>query len=518
MLSKHSIQKKGHVTTGKRIGKKLVAVKAHQVERYHHHKQIVTDVMTPAPNELALNNGAQIKYFLKSDALKTIESATLRFQVRMDTATDELVPVPYWFDRIEFYNRHSGEELGRLYGDALFLFLNALDQQHVEQWSELANYNAINFSRSQNPQTLGTTRYYYLPLVASIFEGMHLDMTTINTDIEIRLHPASGGPTINGVGTPVLIEVAGVYEVDNVDDASHHAHKDFLSKHVPIHYYLDVQQYVETGRIMNAGTQYEFDLDQFNHVSAAIVAVIRRTGETNSNNGLQDYIDLYDGTVDITNSTGKSMYGGGRDVPADYLRNVIAPKYVDSQFFGKVAMYPIMFGDLQKALAGSADGTHRFNGDKQSLVINTPSQLSNPANLVIAQSAVADGGSVTILYKYSQITVAYNATPSQIIEAVDAMPSIVEDGLKANVAQDFANALDVVIYLLRTSDQTIRLRTPLSVISNLTNAGAPVALSSVWTEGVNGWLGGIAYDVTIYSLYFRSVHQDNRKLDSQELV
>ena len=276
MEKQSTISKEQHVTTGRRKEGKLVAVKSYQATRYHHHKQVVTDVMSPAPNGLALTNGSQIKYFLEADAVRPIKSVTLRFHIRMDTADDELAPVPYWFDLIEIYDRHTGQQFSVAYNDTLFAFMNVIHQDQLEQWQDLANYDAQGFTRSRKVQKTGDTRYYYLPLVASMFEGMHLDMTSISTDIEIRLHPISGGPTINGVGTPVLLEVAGLYEVEMTDEINQRAHKSFLNSHVPIHYYLDTQQYVETGVTMNASTKYEFDLDQFNHLSAALLVVIRR--------------------------------------------------------------------------------------------------------------------------------------------------------------------------------------------------------------------------------------------------
>ena len=92
-----------------------------------------------------------------------------------------------------------------------------------------------------------------------------------------------------------LVELAGVYQEHKPDAISDMAHRRFLSNHVHKHNYVDTQQYVITGRTINASNKYEYDLDQFDHLSAALVVCIRATGAGNTLGTSQDYATLIDG-------------------------------------------------------------------------------------------------------------------------------------------------------------------------------------------------------------------------------
>ena len=78
-VHKTDIDKKLHVSTGKKKDNKPVAIKHYQSERYSSRKCLTTDVMTPSPNELALVNQTQIKYFLENRSIQNIESVCFRF-------------------------------------------------------------------------------------------------------------------------------------------------------------------------------------------------------------------------------------------------------------------------------------------------------------------------------------------------------------------------------------------------------------------------------------------------------
>ena len=141
--NKPNIHKSQIVSSDRRINGKKVCYKNSQSVVYNGRKRVITDVMTPAPNQDSLTNGTQIKYFLEQNSVVgEIKSLTLRFQVTRGFPNQTtLAPCPYWFDRIEIYNRSTGQEISRMHGDILFTYLNMVSTEQVNQWSQLVGYN-----------------------------------------------------------------------------------------------------------------------------------------------------------------------------------------------------------------------------------------------------------------------------------------------------------------------------------------------------------------------------------------
>ena len=155
----------------------------------------------------------------------------------------------------------------------------------------------------------------------------------------------TSSPIVSGSGSVVLNEVAGIYEEDRSESSMNAlAERRYMLQHVQSHNFLDTQQYIITGQTLNSGTAYQFFLDQFNTLSAGIVLLIKPTGMTNLNNGTQKYMNLYSGTLDILNTTGDSLYGGGTNVPANYIKDVVVAKHWQSRYFQNTSVYVIPFG------------------------------------------------------------------------------------------------------------------------------------------------------------------------------
>jgi len=196
---------------------------------------------------------------------------------------------------------------------------------------------------------------------------------------------------------------------------------------------------------------------------------------------------------------------------------VVAPKYTSSKLFGETAVYPIIFGDLNQAMAGSADGYHKFNGDKQRLAITTPSNgqlLIQYLNFPVAATA----GSVNITYRGETVNVAWNATAAEIQSALRNLSTLVQDDRRLVVGSSFDVAGGGGGLVVLQDPKPVRYNYPITVQSSLTSAGAFIPITStVNQEGRDGWLG-TTYDVSIYSLYFRSVHQNQQKLYAMDLV
>jgi hypothetical protein len=213
-----------------------------------------------------------------------------------------------------------------------------------------------------------------------VLEGLQLDLGSIDGDL-IRLYPIPGGPLdgVNSVAgaSPQLLEVAGIYQEEKPDVISDNAHRAFLANNAMSHIYLSSQQYLQPARTLNANTAYEFDLDQFDHLSAGLVVIFRRSNRANATNDFQVFGTLGDGTIDVLSVAGESVFGGGRAVRADYLKDIINAKDWGTDYFRQNFAYLIPFGEFDKALVGAVDGLLDINGQKMRLRIETPSTWAN---------------------------------------------------------------------------------------------------------------------------------------------
>jgi hypothetical protein len=377
-VQRPTIEKSHQVFTGDKIGIKPVAMKSHQATSHRHMARHVTDVMKPAANEDSLMNATEIQYFLKQLLCNEIQTILIRFEIKMGVNDGTMVPVPYWFDRLEISRRDGSKEIVKYYADTLMLMLASVTEKQSDAWAKFVNYDPATYQIG-TPQLAGTTRYYYLPLVANVFEGFGLDLNNIDSDIEMKFFPKSGGPLHGAVSVgavPILKGVAGILLDHEPDIISTNASTMFLHKNVKVHNYLDTQIHTVPSEILAPSSSYEYTLDQFNHLSAALVLHIQPVANGNSTGTSGVYTSLEDGTIDILGTTGNSEYGKGRAVLADYLKDILVQQHFGTDYISVNNVYVIPFGDFGKALHGIIDGVQVFAGTTERLKFTTPSTFT----------------------------------------------------------------------------------------------------------------------------------------------
>ena len=188
-----------HVVSHTKNNKNVVQKAHHSSISAERYRNITHAIMSPAPSDKSLrsiHNGSQIKFYLEANTCRIIKSCKLRFKILLSLVgglTSNYPPTYNWFDRIEFYIRDSGVEIGRIYSDVLSMFVNSGDEKEetklnyfVNQSKDYAPLTNNNISKRKN---IPLEQYFYLPLDASFFTGMDIDLTSIKSDIEIRLHP-----------------------------------------------------------------------------------------------------------------------------------------------------------------------------------------------------------------------------------------------------------------------------------------------------------------------------------------
>ena len=405
-----------NVSISERNGKKIIQ-KGYQSLITAQKNRSITSVFTPAPNTKALTTGSQIKLYLEAKTCRIMKSASLRFSIATANSGSKYPPVSYWFSKIEFFHRNSGVGIQTVYDDVMHLLVNQKDESDRNELNEFyyqnENYSQIHY----NQKTNNTENYFYLPLNNIFFENMLLDLYTVNTDIEIRLHCRSSILNANDDLKEVAIVIDEIYP----DQLSQKHHIDNLNNHIMSHTFLDTQHYVEN-RTMAAGSTYYFDLDQFDKKANALLVALKPNGSN-----LPDSYDLGKGTFDIVGVNGESLLGGGREIVVDHHMKAIKKQW-GNDYFHKTKQLLIPFNNIKKAINGSMAGYFQFDQSKMKLKITTPQQESGATPAVghgewtLMLNQVLDATCMCDLnYRGRRAQLAYNASQADIITAFNSI-------------------------------------------------------------------------------------------------
>ena len=352
---------------------------------------------------------------------------------------------------------------------------------------------------------------------------MGLDLNMVSDEIEIRMHVADGVIVENpSTAQPKLLEIATIFEVNQMSSPDEVAAKEqFHNRYVSVHHFLNSQEYIRTGVVMEPSKAYTVDLDQFNHDSACLLLSIKPTGATNIRDGRQQYMNIDKGSVDVVREGGTNLFGNGAAVSVEYLKQVIAPKYAGSDYWYRVDMVPIMFGNFGAAIHGAIDGYHRFDGSKKRLIINTPPPQTFGV-VQVTQSAVVLQGTFKFVYKGEKTNpIAYNATANTINTALNNLQSVKDDNIKLSIDGPLviSPSFNLVTYssnlIGSPGNQSVEIPALVYIEagdSTFINSSSSVIV----THPVIGFPSSSTYDITVTSLYFKSIHQDGTRLHVED--
>ena len=176
-------------STHSRDGKPVIQ-KTYQAESSNHQERCSTCIFTPTPNGKSCHNGSQIRLYLETKSSRIIRNAHLRFQVQSGASSANYPPLAYWFSKVEFIHRDSGVIIQTIHDDVFHMVINQKEEDKKSdldrEYYQNEMYSKINFLGLQ--KQANTTNYYYLPLKNTFLDTMLLDLYTIDSDIEIRLH------------------------------------------------------------------------------------------------------------------------------------------------------------------------------------------------------------------------------------------------------------------------------------------------------------------------------------------
>jgi hypothetical protein len=374
--------------------------------------------MQPAPAANALSITTPIYFIIENTYPGVVKDMVLRMRVTFSgtdpLADSSIVQTTRWFDRIEWYNRTTGQELARYPMDYGHLLMQTLSQEALVPLCERMNMNCKNGRSISRQFVNGQTYDFYLPMPHHWFEGLDVDFTELKHDIEVRLYPNCDG-IFRKVQTGVNNEIGGgnaatvqlnelrfINTTEMMPSGLFRKQKAALAGKVMQHNYLDVQRYTDANQTWNPSSPYNIDLDSFRHVSAGLIMLIRRNARDSAegkflSDGHDQYLNLGDGaTVDLENVHGKSLMGLGTPLDEAYFRLFTgAADLFNHEFLKHNAVYFIPFThDVAGMLGGEIDGFKSFVGDREKIVVRTGNS-SQPTTCVYrwesATSTTLDG-------------------------------------------------------------------------------------------------------------------------------
>jgi hypothetical protein len=407
-------------------------------------KPMVTQViMTPAPSVDALNQTSYFSFYLERDSMGVVDEGVLRFALRFNVTSgasdapspsvkdNSLLPITQWFERIEWYDRHTGQEIVRYHGDIQHLMWQTIPKDVQQYWVDKMSYcKHLNGAASGKQHYDGEERYYFFPLTLNWFEGHDLDLSVLRGDLEIRFYPRGNifnqvqDTKVNGGTSVQLQEIRFLDQTRMFTPAARYQHRQNKSSKTYQRNYLDFQEYRLTQRVMGSNTEYTFDLDQFHNDSPALILLLRKIGKYNPRTNADDLpIDQGEGlltygsigakgTLDHENVHGRSLIGDGTPIDEQFWKTWTMPNWVHESFYNSHTPYIIPFSnDLPGVLSAVVDGYHEFRGDRERIRIRTgPPKRDSWQIYGLSSMSNTNGNGATFFVNHVAQTAAAEAT------------------------------------------------------------------------------------------------------------
>lgn len=370
---------------------------------YSDKPMINQEIMTPAPSTAALEQTAYFSFILENKSGGVVKDWTLRFTIQFERKNGQpyrpgcnnaVHPVTQWFERIEWIDRMTGEEICRYHGDMLHMLFSTQPQEDLKAVDDMVNICRETGRYTERQFAHNEIQYFYLPLIDHWFQDMDLDLGALKGDIEIRFYPRGtifvedqDSLPLDGAFKANLLELR---MIQGTSMYANGARIDLRRQKLTggqRQNYLDYQQYIDYGRYFVPGQEYTIDLDQFHNDCAALVMLLRKSGVQKDAAGVLtgEVVDPYkgaqlykfeslgeQGTIDHENVHGRSLFGDGTPVDELFFRRRYPTELFNNDFAKRNSVYVVPFSNnLQGMLNGEIDGFHRFRGERERLRLRT---------------------------------------------------------------------------------------------------------------------------------------------------
>lgn len=504
-------------------GFKSILVEKEQAEKTSGLNQSRTVVSQPALSTTFFNGANQDSIFIKNNQAGVIRSLTLRFQISAD-ANCQIMPVPYWFDRIEILDRKSGKILQRINNDNLFLNLMTYDQHLASSLAEEVSYHPETYYLSPRLLKANTNRYFWLPLTNSLFDHARVNLKELSsaTEIEIRCY-AVGSILADSSGAVVTLRESAVKieEIYEDPDLAVEIKKAFKNN-IKEHYFTDYAWFQDSYAMVASGST-AIPLDSFNQKANALTVMVRSAARATSGPGTMKLIDLDNCTFDIQNNNGESLFANSRPVLGAYLKGLRGPDFLKSHYLEKegnnVYIIPLS-NSLAKILTEHTvvDGFLQFDSTKNQVVINTPAASVNEVQTLTLAGAAAGAGVYRLSFRgYATNDLAHNTSAANIKAALEALPSFSKTGLQVTVSAALSAGTTVTFTFTDRSGNAVDLNGDLVTCAlGLGVTGATSASTARTTLPTFGFVAG-TYNVSVYASYYRALQVEDGMISSYQL-
>jgi hypothetical protein len=496
---------------------KPVYVEAHQAVEY---SSPVNHMVYSAANfSSSIFSSSNGRIEIKIDRQSAEKAIGFKFRIRLSESGGSnsitVVPIPYLFDRIEFWaEAGSGDQISNHYADTMFWLYNVFaDEQNF-----VLMQNIGSSQKWQNNVSIaaGKSVDYYLELPGSWVEIVKPFIGNFKGDILCRLYTRNG-VTASGSGTLALSQLDLILEHDDLSESDKSLHIQQYENNVLRHTYLDIIHISET-KTCTASSETKFSLENLVGKCAFMLFCLRSSTSSTSN-AITNYADIGDTCqVDILGPQNQKLLGHGTPIYGKELKS-----FMSKHFPGSLAKYKNVYlipfcHNAMKAFTHT-DGYMYFHGENYNLSLTFPAAGTSEVQTITLTNPANDGGYYQLAYKgYITDSLAYNANAAAIKAALEALPSIIDDGLTVTASgaatATFTLTFSPAKQVAYSNGHNANL---VKIIPTSLNDGGvfEIGATTVTTVGAAGFTTG-TYQLDLYAFVYRDFFCDGGRVKIME--
>ena len=168
--------------------------------------------------------------------------------VTVSSNTAQLVGTPSWFDRIEWWGSNGGKHLSTMYSQNLMFNLQLLGRDAIRS----ANIDPENYCPLYETLAASTTRTYFLPLPASVFNHLYFDNS--KGDLVMFFQPSSD-IRLEGSGVVTLDSMSIICSTVALTPEDERVHRNLHDSTVVSKYWLEPTRISLSGETLTSGVE-----------------------------------------------------------------------------------------------------------------------------------------------------------------------------------------------------------------------------------------------------------------------